>query len=563
MKTLICCIGKNENRYIREYVEYYKWLGVTHIRLYDNNDVDGEHFEDVISDHINSGFVSIVDYRGRKLCQMQSYQECYNEMGDQYDWIMFIDCGDEYLTLMKHRTIGEFLSSECFNGYDLIHVNLMTFGDSDKIEVTDENLQARFDKPIPFGKCIAYENIPENCHVSSIVRGGLKNVIWGMTPHTPYPCSLRCCNDNGEESMAESPFQNISYKQAFFRHYTTKTAYEYCNKMRRGFPDHICDADRIKDLVETRFFGTNKVTKEKVEIFKRELGVDMSHLLPTFDGVKRKDVQIFSLCYDKKNFSFINDEVVTPLQVGAFNRRDVCDLKDDTGENISGANYFFIENTGTYWIWKNIKDAKYKGQMQYRRPLSGVTSEMNFEEVFSKYDVITCEPFHHPSHKTPTNEEPMVIPADTVEQGYAFSNCIDDLYILEMVINMYFPDYVADYNKYIKNGPNLYYSNGFVMKSEDYDRYCEFLFSCLNGYLQFANIRNENDLLKHVTYNIEVGKYPRYNGLNGLPQEAIKWQCSIGGFLSERIWTLWLLHNFSEDRIYKTPYIKMEEGMYT
>ena len=47
---------------------------------------------------------------------------------------------------------------------------------------------------------------------------------------------------------------------------------------------------------------------------------------------------------------------------------------------------------------------------------------MNFDDVFSKYDVITCEPFHHPSHKTPTKEEPMIISADTVEQGYAFSN---------------------------------------------------------------------------------------------------------------------------------------------
>ena len=32
LKTLICCIGKNENRYVREYVEWYKHIGVTHIR---------------------------------------------------------------------------------------------------------------------------------------------------------------------------------------------------------------------------------------------------------------------------------------------------------------------------------------------------------------------------------------------------------------------------------------------------------------------------------------------------------------------------------------------------
>ena len=157
----------------------------------------------------------------------------------------------------------------------------------------------------------------------------------------------------------------------------------------------------------------------------------------------------------------------------------------------------------------------------------------------------------------------MIISADTVEQGYAFSNCLDDLLILEMAVKMYYPDYADDYDKYIKKGPNLYYSNGFIMKAEDYDRYCEFLFNCLNGYLKLADIKSEKDLIEHVKYNLEVGKYQRYPDPKRVPAEAIKWQCSIGGFLSERLWTLWLQHNFSDDKVLKLPYIKMEEKMYT
>ena len=311
------------------------------------------------------------------------------------------------------------------------------------------------------------------------------------------------------------------------------------------------------------FFDRNEVTPEKVEIFKEINGIDMSHLLPkVYEGKKSDDVKIYSLCYEKKKFNFLDDAVITPLQVGAANGTNVCAIKDNTGDNVSSGNYFYIENTGTYWIWKNVK-AKYKGQMQYRRPLSGVTDEMNFEEVFSKYDVITCEPFHHPSHKTPTAEEPMIISADTVEQGYAFSNCLDDLLILEMAIKMYYPDYAEDYDKYIKNGPNLYYSNGFIMKSEDFDRYSEFLFNCLNGYLHLADIKSQKDLIDHVRYNIETGKYQRFPNPSKVPPQAIQWQCSIGGFLSERLWTLWLQHNFNDDKILKLPYIKMEDNMYT
>ena len=563
MKTLVCCIGKNENRYVREYVEWYKKIGLTHIRLYDNNDIDGERFEDSIGDYINSGFVELVDYRGKVQCQLQAYEECYKELGGEYDWILFIDCGDEYLHLVNHKTITDFLSDDMFKDYDMLHLNLMTFGDCGHLTYEDKPLIERFPRPIPFDTKVAYD-FPENAHVSSIVRGGLKEVLFRGTPHTPYPNNLRCCNDVGEEVNSNSPFSNISFRNAFFRHYTTKTAEEYCDKMRRGFPDQIWDNSRVANLVETRFFRTNEVTKEKVELFKRELGVDMSHLIiEPFDGEKDKNVKIYSLCYEKKNFPFLDNEVITPLQVGAANGTNVCELKDNVGDNISSGNYFYIENTGTYWIWKNVKDAKYKGQMQYRRPLSGVTPEMNFEEVFTNYDVITCEPFHHPSHKTPTAEQPMIISADTVEQGYAFSNCLDDLLILEMAIKMYYPDYAEDYDKYIKNGPNLYYSNGFIMKAEDFDRYSEFLFNCLNGYLQLADIKSQKDLIDHVRYNIETGKYQRFPDPSKVSPQAIQWQCSIGGFLSERLWTLWLQHNFNDDKILKLPYIKMEDNMYT
>ena len=101
------------------------------------------------------------------------------------------------------------------------------------------------------------------------------------------------------------------------------------------------------------------------------------------------------------------------------------------------------------------------------------------------------------------------------------------------------------------------------MRSEDYDRYCEFLFKCLNVYLSMVGIDSPEKLRERVIYNMEVGKYPKHMNPQDRSEVAIKWQMSIGGFLSERLWTLWLLHNFNEEQILKLPYIKMEEGMYT
>ena len=65
IKTAICLISKQENRYIKEFVDYYQKLSINKIFLYDNNDINGEHFEGILSKYIKLDFVEIVNYRGK------------------------------------------------------------------------------------------------------------------------------------------------------------------------------------------------------------------------------------------------------------------------------------------------------------------------------------------------------------------------------------------------------------------------------------------------------------------------------------------------------------------
>ena len=50
IKICLCAIVKNENPYLREFVEYYKKIGYNKIILYDNNEINGENLEEVIND---------------------------------------------------------------------------------------------------------------------------------------------------------------------------------------------------------------------------------------------------------------------------------------------------------------------------------------------------------------------------------------------------------------------------------------------------------------------------------------------------------------------------------
>lgn len=263
MQVAICCIGRLENLYVREYVEHYKNIGVDKIFIYDNN-YDGEDFfEDVIYDYIQSGFVDIINFRNKEWCQLEAYQDCSNKHCNEYDWMMFIDCGDEYLTMENCNNIKTFLSDPRYSEYDMIHINVIMYGDNGLVYYDTRKLQDRFTTPImPLDKRIHFD-IPENDHVSSIIRCKGKKLNWTTTPHAPYNPELKCCNALGIPCNPIWATNRFTMERAYFKHYTTKTIDEYINiKCRRGYPDY--NKDSLKQDFIYEFFRFNDISKEKM-----------------------------------------------------------------------------------------------------------------------------------------------------------------------------------------------------------------------------------------------------------------------------------------------------------
>ena len=59
MKTALIVIGRQENRYCREFIEHHLKVGIDHIFVLDNNRQGEDHFEDVLQDYIEAGKVTI------------------------------------------------------------------------------------------------------------------------------------------------------------------------------------------------------------------------------------------------------------------------------------------------------------------------------------------------------------------------------------------------------------------------------------------------------------------------------------------------------------------------
>ena len=133
LKVCLCVICKEENLYIKEFVETHKQLGFNHIFIYDNNDVNGEKVEDVIIEYVNQGFITIINYRGYSAPQMNSYFDCYKRNNLIYDWLAFFDV-DEFLILKKNINIQNFLIDSRYDYCEIIKINWRMITDGGKLD---------------------------------------------------------------------------------------------------------------------------------------------------------------------------------------------------------------------------------------------------------------------------------------------------------------------------------------------------------------------------------------------------------------------------------------------
>ena len=223
----ICLVAKKENRYIKEFVNYYRKLKINKIFLYDNNDLNGEYFDDILSKYIKFNFVEIINFRGKYKPQKEAYNHCYINNNKYFKWKAFYDA-DEYLYINNYSNINKFLSLPQFKNCSSILINWKYYGDNDNLYYEDKPLQQRFTKPFYFNNHNK-KNIYYYVAGKSIVRTGL-NLIWGHLPH--YLKNKPICRPNGE--ILKNYFSPPQYSEAYIKHYATKSTEEFIERIIRG-----------------------------------------------------------------------------------------------------------------------------------------------------------------------------------------------------------------------------------------------------------------------------------------------------------------------------------------
>lgn len=219
----ICSIGRKENLYAKEFVKYYLKLGVKKIIIYDDNEINGEKFEDVLKEYIMSGNVEIIDIHGFESAQFPSYMDCYKKYGNQFDFLLFLDF-DEFVKIENNIDINTYVYNKKFNKCETIVLNWVMYGDNNLLKYDNRTMIERFTKPIgnwTRGKSIVRTNIPKLI-ISSTFMIGI---------NTQY-----FCDSNGNRLFPSSyyGFEVPNNPKAYIKHFYTKTVEEFCNKINRG-----------------------------------------------------------------------------------------------------------------------------------------------------------------------------------------------------------------------------------------------------------------------------------------------------------------------------------------
>lgn len=198
------------------------------------------------------------------------------------------------------------------------------------------------------------------------------------------------------------------------------------------------------------------------------------------------------------------------LLVGAQNKSgDYFDyLKDNQGDNISNKNKNYCELTGLYWIWKNVNE-KHVGLSHYRRYFTNtgnnaIISIEKLNDILNDCDWVAA---------TPEDLGYWHFKKRSVYKQYELSHYIKDLKVVREIISEKYPEYLDAFDRTMGKSKFSPY-NMFYTSKDSLNQYCSWLF----------------DILFEAEKRIDISTYDSY-------------QSRIFGFLSERLFNVYLEHN--------------------
>lgn len=261
MRIDLCCIARRENLTIKDWVTYHKNIGINHIWIFDNNNIDDDSLLNILHDLIDDNYVTILNnFKGKTSAQVKAYNYFLDNYWDKNicDFVGFLDC-DEYLTLMTHDNVSDYFNDvikHCPNICDL-YINWECYGSNGNYFYEDKPVVERFTLPI------GDYTYGENKHIKSFARMGIINNRFGGTSHDCYANGYYVYSDDYQKINRSCFNYNHKPINAKLRHYVTKSLEEW---IYRKFGEFTADGHQPKSPRE--YYWRNPKNDEMMKALK-------------------------------------------------------------------------------------------------------------------------------------------------------------------------------------------------------------------------------------------------------------------------------------------------------
>lgn len=219
-----CCVFKDELRYLREWVEYHRLVGVERFYMV-SNDESPANARALLLPYIESGEVVFLSRPGGPFVTLQTdiYLEVLGAAMGKVRWLAFLDA-DEFILPVQANSVPEVLAN--YEQYAALAVNWACFGSSGLIEPPPLQTASYLIR--------SHDENQDNRTYKSIVDPG--RVVGVMGPHQFILAEPWKLVDEFGASVTH-PWQNTNYpffgKQLRINHYRTRSASEFAEKLAR------------------------------------------------------------------------------------------------------------------------------------------------------------------------------------------------------------------------------------------------------------------------------------------------------------------------------------------
>lgn len=137
----ICLLTKDENKYLKEWIQHHVSIGVDHFYVYDNN--SSQSARDIVLrefDEARFTFVPWLIYH--KHMQVEAYNDCLQRFGVDNEWIAFIDT-DEFIDC---KNIHD--AMEQYKQYDYIRIPWMMYNANGQLNYVNRPVRERFTQTV-------------------------------------------------------------------------------------------------------------------------------------------------------------------------------------------------------------------------------------------------------------------------------------------------------------------------------------------------------------------------------------------------------------------------------